>query len=123
MTRTNKTRRNPPGSLPDDAATGPGVKDDGSGEDSEVEATQVSVEAKTSDHASGHFKHLEQDLRHLGLYFFFFQFWDTYERENLVVYRTCDYQTTELYTSRRTKIQIVKFPILSAMRFESLFAR
>ncbi|KAG2828683.1 hypothetical protein JG687_00008990 [Phytophthora cactorum] len=48
MTRTNKTRRNPPGSLPDDAATGPGVKDDGSGEDSEVEATQVSVEAKTS---------------------------------------------------------------------------
>ncbi|KAG3109280.1 hypothetical protein PI125_g11077 [Phytophthora idaei] len=48
MTRTNKTRRNPPGSLPDDAATGPGVKDDGPGEDSEVEATQVSVEAKTS---------------------------------------------------------------------------
>ncbi|KAG3180980.1 hypothetical protein PC128_g15337 [Phytophthora cactorum] len=49
MTRTNKKRKNPPGSLPDDAAKGPGVKDDGRGEDSEVEAIQVSVEAKTSD--------------------------------------------------------------------------
>ncbi|KAG2771247.1 hypothetical protein Pcac1_g17709 [Phytophthora cactorum] len=48
MTRTNKKRKNPPGSLPDDAAKGPGVKDDGRGEDSEVEAIQVSVEAKTS---------------------------------------------------------------------------
>ncbi|KAG3145606.1 hypothetical protein PI126_g13664 [Phytophthora idaei] len=48
MTRTNKKRKNPPGSLPDDAAKGPGVKDNGPGEDSEVEVTQVSVEAKTS---------------------------------------------------------------------------
>ncbi|KAG2826970.1 hypothetical protein PC112_g9055 [Phytophthora cactorum] len=31
MTRTNKKRKNPPGSLPDDAAKGPGVKDDGRG--------------------------------------------------------------------------------------------
>ncbi|KAG3238496.1 hypothetical protein PI124_g16543 [Phytophthora idaei] len=52
MTRTNKKRKNPPGSLPDDAAKGPGVKDNGPGEDSEVEVTQVSVEAKTSADAS-----------------------------------------------------------------------
>ncbi|KAG3108141.1 hypothetical protein PI125_g12079 [Phytophthora idaei] len=45
MTRTNKKSKNPSGSLPDDEAKGYGVKDDGP---SEVEATLVSVEDKTS---------------------------------------------------------------------------
>ncbi|KAG2945165.1 hypothetical protein PC117_g8672 [Phytophthora cactorum] len=122
MTRTNKKRKNPPGSLPDDAAKGPGVKDDGRGEDSEVEAIQVSVEAKTSD---PHYVTLAVVPSILNKTF---NTWASFYFNSGTRMRGRIWSCTGLAIAKRRsyttaggpRIQIVNFPILSAMRFESL---